>query len=421
MTDLFNLFFDTLKTNELAQGGLIFSVGASICYSVLALFKTAGINIWKRMARLFFYEVVIEQSDESYYYLSEWLAEKHPNKFKKVNVNFNVSLGTVYTFKTHKKDDEKSFFIPDNDYILIWKNWFSPIKITSSREKLENNSSAHIYYGKYSISGILNKKNIIEIINEIEVMYANKNKSEIKQLHHLKYRWASSSMKYVKDISKIYNEHIPVIDSHLDKFLKSEDEYIEKGILYKTGILLYGPPGTSKTQTVRSFAKKLNRNLYIFNIARMTDGEFVESLETIKNNSVVLIDDIDVCVPCREDESEKSLSLTTLLSFLDGPLSVENVIIFATTNDIDKLDPALRRKGRFDLSLEFGYPKNDDVEKYVNNFWNVSDISLNLEEDFFINNKIPMVNIQDICLSSEDIHNSLKNIKGLNTNATSLT
>lgn len=421
MTDFFNSIFDVVKTNELAQGGLIFSVGASVCYSMLAIFKTLGLNIWRRITRLFFYEVIIEQSDESYYYLSEWLAEKYPNKFKKVNVNFNMSLGTVYTFTTHKKDDEKSFLVPDNDYILIWKNWFSPIKIASSREKLDNNASTHIYYGRYSISGILNKKNIIDIVKDIEIRHAAKNREEIKQLHRLKYRWSSSSMKYVKDTSKIYNEHVSKIDKHLNKFLKSEKDYIEKGILYKTGILLYGPPGTSKTQTVRSFAKKLNRNLYIFNIARMTDEVFVESLSEVKNNSIVLIDDIDVCVPSRDDESEKSVSLTTLLSFLDGPLSIENIIVFATTNDVDKLDPALRRKGRFDLSLEFGYPKNKDVEEYINNFWGVADTFLDLEKDFFINSKIPMVNVQDICLSSESVYDTLQNLKGLDTHAAPLT
>jgi chaperone BCS1 len=58
-----------------------------------------------------------------------------------------------------------------------------------------------------------------------------------------------------------------------------------------------------------------------------------------------------------EDTGDKGYKLNTyilqeFLQFLDGINSPSNVIFVATTNHIDHIDPALLRKGRFDLKYE---------------------------------------------------------------------
>ena len=68
-----------------------------------------------------------------------------------------------------------------------------------------------------------------------------------------------------------------------------------------------------------------------------------------------IIEEIDTIVNSRQNkelgEKEKVI-LSELLNFLDGPSSPDSCIIIATTNHIEKLDPAIIRSGRFDIKID---------------------------------------------------------------------
>lgn len=70
----------------------------------------------------------------------------------------------------------------------------------------------------------------------------------------------------------------------------------------------------------------------------------------------VLIDELDALVPARSDGGEElSLRLVaTLLHLMDGITRNDGIIVIATTNRLDSIEPALRRPGRFDRELEIG-------------------------------------------------------------------
>ena len=77
--------------------------------------------------------------------------------------------------------------------------------------------------------------------------------------------------------------------------------------------------------------------------------------------SIILIDEIDAIAPNRDDTgSFTDLRVTTqLLELMDGLQSVQGVMVVATTNRIDAIEPALRRPGRFDRELYVGPPDED--------------------------------------------------------------
>lgn len=77
-----------------------------------------------------------------------------------------------------------------------------------------------------------------------------------------------------------------------------------------------------------------------------------------KTPAIILIDEIDALGGARSamrGELERRL-VTTLLTEMDGLRSLGNVIVVATTNTPDVLDPALRRPGRFDYEIHIGVP-----------------------------------------------------------------
>lgn len=148
------------------------------------------------------------------------------------------------------------------------------------------------------------------------------------------------------------------IKTHLDKWLKSEPIYKERGLLFKTGILIHGNAGTGKSSLATAIATYLNCDLVNINTAsfsRLNISEVVDSINSDNKRYVILLDEIDTIFKSRDDENlseEDKNKATKLLTFLDSPQSPNNVVFVATTNYIDRLDPAMMRKGRFNLIEE---------------------------------------------------------------------
>jgi len=143
--------------------------------------------------------------------------------------------------------------------------------------------------------------------------------------------------------------------------------YRQVGIPPVRGVIFYGPPGTGKTLLARATANEVDAQFYYINgpeIVGSTYGESEANLRRIFGEavhhapSVIFIDEIDVIASRRgESGSHADTRLVTqLLSLMDGLSKVDGVVIIATTNRIEALDPALRRPGRFDYELYIGPP-----------------------------------------------------------------
>jgi len=70
----------------------------------------------------------------------------------------------------------------------------------------------------------------------------------------------------------------------------------------------------------------------------------------------IFIDKIDAIAPPRKDGGEELSKrlVVTLLGLMDGIRRNEGLVVIAATNRLDRIDPALRRPGRFDKEVEIG-------------------------------------------------------------------
>lgn len=139
------------------------------------------------------------------------------------------------------------------------------------------------------------------------------------------------------------------------------------GIRPPKGILLYGPPGCGKTMIARALSSEIKANYIEISCTEVFRPLYGESEQVIKRAfnkarektpAIILIDEIDAIGSARNTtmgELERRL-VTTLLTEMDGLRSFGNVIVVATTNTPDVLDPALRRPGRFDYEIHIGVP-----------------------------------------------------------------
>lgn len=174
-----------------------------------------------------------------------------------------------------------------------------------------------------------------------------------------------------------------IIDD-LDRFVRGKDLYRKVGKAWKRGYLLHGPPGTGKSSLIAAMANYLRFDIYDLELANIKrDSDLRRLLLRTANRSILVIEDIDCSVelPDRRGSSsqaegrprEHQFTLSGLLNFIDGLWSScgdERIIIF-TTNNRDKLDPALLRAGRMDMHISMSYLTVEGFKVLATNYLDI--------------------------------------------------
>ncbi|MBS9338976.1 ATP-dependent zinc metalloprotease FtsH [Fructobacillus sp. M2-14] len=154
------------------------------------------------------------------------------------------------------------------------------------------------------------------------------------------------------------------------EFLKSPKRFTEMGARIPKGVLLEGPPGTGKTMLAKAVAGEASVPFF-----SMSGSDFVEMFvgvgasrvrdlfEQAKKTApaIIFIDEIDAVGRRRGSgvgggNDEREQTLNQILIEMDGFDNSEGVIVLASTNRSDVLDPALLRSGRFDRKIMVGAP-----------------------------------------------------------------
>ena len=172
------------------------------------------------------------------------------------------------------------------------------------------------------------------------------------------------STKFKRNLSTIYLENKNKIFESINVWQNSEEFYRERGIPYKLGILLYGEPGTGKSSLVHAIASELNKDVIVLTAGAILNGKLNKyNMVCCNTPPIIVIEEIDTIVSSRQQDKELSENqksiLSELLNFLDGPSSPDSCVVIATTNHIEKLDPAIIRSGRFDIKIHMGKISRD--------------------------------------------------------------
>ncbi|KAJ5155883.1 hypothetical protein N7492_008686 [Penicillium capsulatum] len=159
----------------------------------------------------------------------------------------------------------------------------------------------------------------------------------------------------------------------VEDFIASASWYHDRGIPYRRGYLLYGPPGTGKSSFIQALAGELDYDIAILNLSErgLTDDRLNHLLTIVPNRTLVLLEDVDAAFSNKRTQTEAdgfrgaNVTFSGLLNTLDGVASAEERIIFLTTNHVERLDEALVRPGRVDMTVRLG-----EVTRYqVGRLW----------------------------------------------------
>ncbi|QSG09540.1 CDC48 family AAA ATPase [Halapricum desulfuricans] len=142
------------------------------------------------------------------------------------------------------------------------------------------------------------------------------------------------------------------------------------------GVLLYGPPGTGKTLLAKAVANEAQSNFISVKGPELLNKYVGESekgvrevFEKARSNAptVVFFDEIDSIAGERGqgmgDSGVGERVVSQLLTELDGIEDLEDVVVVATTNRPDLIDPALLRPGRLDRHVHVPVPDEEARRK----------------------------------------------------------
>jgi hypothetical protein len=154
------------------------------------------------------------------------------------------------------------------------------------------------------------------------------------------------------------------IQDDFAQFFLSREVYERYCIPWKRGVLFIGPPGNGKTHTLKALVNQLGRPcLYVkgFKSEYATDQENIHSVfmrARITTPCLLVMEDLDSMI---NDNSR-----AFFLNELDGFEANVGVVVLATTNHPDKLDPAiLDRPSRFDRKYYFNLPAAAERSAYI--------------------------------------------------------
>ena len=160
-------------------------------------------------------------------------------------------------------------------------------------------------------------------------------------------------------------------------FLRNPKRFRDLGAKPPSGILLHGPPGTGKTLLAKAVAHESGATFF-----SQSASSFVEMFAGLGSArirrlfkearshapAIMFIDELDAVGTARAGGAanrEYDQTLNQLLVEMDGFNAKGDVVVIASSNLLEKLDPALLRPGRFDRQIFVSPPDVEGRERIL--------------------------------------------------------
>lgn len=157
------------------------------------------------------------------------------------------------------------------------------------------------------------------------------------------------------------DETLRRVERHALALREHRDALLDAGQHLKRGLLLFGPPGTGKTHTMRYLVQHMpGTTVLMLSGSSLHAVGSVTALARELQPAAVVLEDVDLVAEDRGYGPGPSPVLFTLLDAMDGAAADADLLFLLTTNRPDLLEPALAaRPGRVDAAVEIPLPDDE--------------------------------------------------------------
>jgi mitochondrial chaperone BCS1 len=345
--------------NQFASGGLLLMIIGAVSVYLRAL----PMKLWYWMVEQTTMMITVKDDDAAFTWIKEWfLEQKFLERIRRVDLDTTLrGQGTALI----PAPGRHRFWFGGRPF---WA-WFSRSEDTKGWTPRRIESLTFRTIGRKQIF-------LKQFVDEIVACHQSKVKMA-SYLYVYDEGWSYVQAYTPRSLDSVIlkpGERDRLVED-IEKFRASRKRYRHLGVPYHRGYLLYGPPGTGKTSLVSGLAAKFGMSLYAVNLTEFNDRTLKRAINDVPQNAVILFEDIDcmksgnwrteqrdrdrTVAPATQGEKNDpadrfGVSLSGLLSVLDGFHAPQNVLFVMTTNHIESLDPALLRPGRIDYKLFLG-------------------------------------------------------------------
>lgn len=364
-----------LASNNLFTAGFgLFGVGAGA-----ALLRKAMQGAFILFRRHYMITLEVPCRDKSYQWLLQWISQKGARKTQ------HLSVETSFVQRdTGHVSTEYSFIPSIGTHIMFYRgNW---IRVERTRQQATLDIQMGIPFETVELTAFGRDRNIyfnmLEEAREMALKFTE-GKTLLYAAMGPDWRQFGQPRKRRPISSVVLGEHIMDRILHdCREFISNPKWYSARGIPYRRGYLLYGPPGCGKSSFITALAGELEFSICLLNLSErgLTDDRLNQLLNNAPDRSIILLEDIDAAFMSREESPAQHaaydglnrVTFSGLLNCLDGVASTEARIVFMTTNYLERLDPALIRPGRIDFKEYIGYCDRYQLEEMFKRFYAIS-------------------------------------------------
>lgn len=353
---------EQLNSNQFSQGAIV----AGIVMGIIAWGKSVPGKIWNGITKLTTIEMRYNSDSPDYEAISRYITT---NVVKDTfSRNFVFQTETAFDHDQWREvTKHRGLTAGYGTHFGIYKGW--PVLV----RRFMDESATTTKFKEHTVIVFLtrSKKTIYGFSEEIaRAAGANVGGFENVPIHiNSEGHWSKMGKLPLRRIDSVITADRAgerVIEA-IRTFEKKKAEHHRLGLPHHMGIMLHGEPGCGKSSLIHAVASETKREIFYLNLGSVeADRQLTSLLSGTRDwsKSLLVIEDVDAAgvKVNREtaeptDNSEKGeqkspVSLSALLNVLDGILCPDGLVVIATTNHIDRLDPALTRPGRFDHTLE---------------------------------------------------------------------
>ncbi|KAK7932562.1 Mitochondrial chaperone BCS1 [Apiospora marii] len=356
------LDFDQLFNNPVFAGGVgIAGLGATLAYV-----RRGAISAARAIRTRMLVNVEIGKQDPSYPWILAWLSEHraHTSFLAKRLTRINhLSVATTST-KNPNGPSNASFFLQPGYGRHIVKYKHAYIAVERMKQSTANMTTGEPHETMQLTTLYSNRHIFEDIFTEAyaKVRQAIAGKTVVYMVHN--FNWepqGEARFKRPLDSVVLAEGLKESIVGDVKDFLNRRQWYVDRGIPYRRGYLLHGPPGTGKSSFIQALAGELDYNVAMLNLSAfgLTDDKLALLLSKLPQRTILLLEDVDTAFVNRtkrgaDGYSGPTVTYSGLLNALDGISAGEDRIAFLTTNHVELLDPALYRPGRVDMISRIG-------------------------------------------------------------------